>query len=70
MFSREELRDIAKMGGNGAGFVSLYLNVNPVTNPGGEYAVWVKNAIKELRVRRLGKKRYQGAAGSGGQVDT
>ncbi|MGD2079723.1 MAG: hypothetical protein PVG55_03135 [Nitrospirota bacterium] len=49
MFSREELREIAKAGENGAGFVSLYLNVNPVTNPGGEYAIWVKNAIKEYR---------------------
>jgi peptide chain release factor subunit 1 len=49
MFGREELKDIAKMGGNGTGFVSLYLNVNPVTNPGGEYAIWVKNAIKELQ---------------------
>ncbi|MEJ2324622.1 MAG: hypothetical protein P8Y25_02030 [Chromatiaceae bacterium] len=49
MFSREELREIAKMAENGAGFVSLYLNVNPVTNPGGEYAIWVKNAIKEYR---------------------
>lgn len=49
MFSREELREIAKMGENGVGFVSLYLNVNPATNPGGEYAIWVKNAIKEYR---------------------
>jgi len=49
MFSREELRDIAKMGGNGTGFVSLYLNVNPVTNPGGEYVIWAKNSIKEVQ---------------------
>lgn len=62
MFSREELRDIAKMGGNGSGFVSLYLNVNPVTNPGGEYVIWAKNAIRELqegggrdKLKRIGK---------------
>ncbi len=49
MISLEELRDIAKMGNKGAGFVSLYLNVNPVTNPGGEYVIWVKSAVKELQ---------------------
>ncbi len=52
MFSREELRDMARIGANGAGYVSLYLNVNPVTNPGSEYAIWVKNAIKELQEGR------------------
>ncbi len=49
MFSREELRYIARMNEGGAGFVSLYLNVNPITNPRGEYVIWLKNAIKDLQ---------------------
>jgi peptide chain release factor subunit 1 len=47
MLSREELREIAKMQGNGTYFVSLYLNVNPVTNPKGEYVIWLKNALRD-----------------------
>lgn len=47
MLSREELKDIAKIHGNGSYFVSLYLNVDPVTNPKGEYAVRFKNMMKD-----------------------
>jgi peptide chain release factor subunit 1 len=49
MVSREELREIAKIKGDGAYFVSLYLNVNPVTNPKGDYSIWLKNARKEAQ---------------------
>jgi peptide chain release factor subunit 1 len=47
MLSREELRDIAKMRGKGAFFVSLYLNVNPMTNVKDNYAIHVKSMIKQ-----------------------
>ena len=49
MVSREEIREIAKMQGDGAYFVSLYMNVNPVTNPKGDYSIWFKNARKEAQ---------------------
>jgi peptide chain release factor subunit 1 len=47
MVDREELRELARMRSDGAYYVSLYLNVNPVTNPGGDYSIWLKNALKE-----------------------
>lgn len=46
MLSREHLRQITVIEGNGTYFVSLYLNVNPVTNPKGDYVIWFKNALK------------------------
>jgi peptide chain release factor subunit 1 len=47
MLSREELREIAKTRGEGAFFVSLYLNVNPMTNVKNNYVIHVKNMLKE-----------------------
>ena len=47
MLSREELREIAKMRGDGAFFVSLYLNVNPMTNVKDNYVIHVKNMLKQ-----------------------
>lgn len=47
MLSREELREIAKMRGEGAYFVSLYLNVNPMTNVKNNYVIHVKNMLKD-----------------------
>lgn len=47
MLNREELREMAAMEGDGSYFVSLYLNVNPLTNPRGEYSIWFKNALKD-----------------------
>ena len=46
MLSREELKEIAKMRGDEAQFVSFFLNVNPVTNVKDNYAIHVKNLIK------------------------
>lgn len=46
MLNIGELRDIVKIEGNGSYFVSLYLNVNPVTNPKGDYAIQFKNMLK------------------------
>lgn len=47
MLSREELREIAKMRGDRALFVSLYLNVNPITNVKNNYVIHVKNMLKQ-----------------------
>ena len=47
MLSSEELRKIAKMQGNGAYFVSLYLNVNPITNVKDNYLIHVKSMLKK-----------------------
>jgi peptide chain release factor subunit 1 len=46
MLSREELREISTMRGEGSFFVSLYLNVNPMTNVKDNYAIHVKSMIK------------------------
>jgi peptide chain release factor subunit 1 len=47
MLNREELREIAKMRGDGAYFVSFYLNVNPMTNVKDNYVIHVKNMVKQ-----------------------
>lgn len=46
MLSREELKNIAKMQTGDAFFVSLYLNVNPMTNMKNNYVIHVKNMLK------------------------
>lgn len=47
MLSREELKEIAKMQAGDAFFVSLYLNVNPMTNIKNNYVIHVKNMLKD-----------------------
>ena len=47
MLSREELKEMAKIHGNGAYFVSLYLNVNPITNVKDNYLIHVKTMLKK-----------------------
>ncbi|MFZ5907159.1 MAG: hypothetical protein ACOYVJ_07075 [Nitrospirota bacterium] len=47
MLSREELKEIAKMRGNDAYFVSLYLNVDPTVNVKDSYGIHVKNMLKQ-----------------------
>ncbi len=47
MLSREELREIAKLRGEGAFFVSMYVNVNPMTNVKNNYVIHVKSMIKQ-----------------------
>ena len=47
MLSREELRDIAKLRNEGTYFVSLYLNVNPMTNVKDNYVIHVKNMLRQ-----------------------
>lgn len=46
MVDREELIEIARIRSDGSYYVSLYLNVNPVTNPKGDYSIWLKNALR------------------------
>ena len=48
MLNREELREIAEIHGNGNYFVSMYLNVNPVTNPKGDYVIHFKNMLRGI----------------------
>jgi peptide chain release factor subunit 1 len=47
MLSSEELKKMAKIHGNGAYFVSLYLNVNPMTNVKDNYLIHVKTMLKK-----------------------
>ncbi|MBE0427381.1 MAG: hypothetical protein IBX72_12155 [Nitrospirae bacterium] len=47
MLSREELKEIAKMYGEDVFFVSLYLNVCPVINVKSDYAIHLKNMLKQ-----------------------
>ncbi len=47
MISREELKNIAKMKGEGAYFVSVYLNVNPMTTVKDNYVIHAKNMLRE-----------------------
>ncbi len=54
MLSREELKEIAKMRGEGAFFVSVYLNVNPATNVKDNYVIHVKNMLKQI-AENMGK---------------
>jgi len=48
MLNREELKDLSEIQGNENYYVSLYLNVNPITNPKGEYVLHLKNMIREV----------------------
>ncbi len=47
MLNREELKEIAKMRGDDAYFVSLYLNVNPISTVKDNYVIHVKNMLKQ-----------------------
>lgn len=46
MLDRNELKEIAEMRDEDTCYVSLFLNVNPLTNPRGEYAIQLKNMLK------------------------
>jgi len=46
MLTYSELKELSTMSGNGNFFVNLYLNVNPLTNPKGDYAIHFKNMLK------------------------
>jgi peptide chain release factor subunit 1 len=48
MLSRSELKELTEIAESNNYFVSLYLNVDPVTNPGGEFILQLKNMIKDV----------------------
>lgn len=50
MLNLEELRELARINPGDDYYASLYLNVNPLTNPGGEYLISVKNMLRETAV--------------------
>ncbi|MBI4654228.1 MAG: hypothetical protein HY752_04455 [Nitrospirae bacterium] len=47
MLTSGELKHLSTASGNGNFFVSLYLNVNSLTNPKGEYVIHFKNMLKK-----------------------
>lgn len=54
MLTYSELKRLSTMGGDGNLFVSLYLNVNLLTNPKGDYIIHFKNMLKET-LEKAGK---------------
>lgn len=48
MLTYSELKQLSTTRGNGNFFVSLYLDVNPLTNPKGDYVIHFKNMLKEV----------------------
>ena len=46
MLNMEELKDVSKIGGGDNYYVSLYLNVGPISNPKGDYAIRFKNMLR------------------------
>ncbi|MDA8086436.1 MAG: hypothetical protein M0Z75_07030, partial [Nitrospiraceae bacterium] len=47
MLNFDELREITRINPEDDYYASLYLNVNPLTNPNGEYLIRVRNMLKE-----------------------
>ncbi|GAB4416369.1 MAG: Vms1/Ankzf1 family peptidyl-tRNA hydrolase [Thermodesulfovibrionales bacterium] len=58
MLSRAELKEIATMGGKDSYYVSLYLNVDPLSNKKGDYIVHFKNLIKNT-IESMDKAVYK-----------
>ncbi len=48
MLTYGELKELSALSPDEKYFISLYLNVNPLTNPKGDYAIHFKNMFKEL----------------------
>ncbi|HDH50961.1 MAG TPA: hypothetical protein ENH04_06095, partial [Nitrospirae bacterium] len=47
MLTYSEVKELSAISGDENYFVSLYLNVNPVTNPKGDYLIHFKNMLKQ-----------------------
>ncbi|MEW6116296.1 MAG: hypothetical protein AB1553_05280 [Nitrospirota bacterium] len=62
MLNRDELREIASMNGKESRYVSLYLNVDPLLNRGGDYDVHFKNMITNA-VESLDRAVYKKVSG-------
>ncbi len=54
MLTYSELKELATVKPDEKFFISLYLNVNPLTNPKGDYVIHFKNMFKELS-EKIGK---------------
>ncbi len=55
MLTYSELKELSALSGEENHFVSLYLNVNPITNPRGDYLIHYRNMLKET-LDSLGKE--------------
>jgi peptide chain release factor subunit 1 len=55
MITNSEIKSLAAITGDGNLFVSLYLNVNPLTDPKGKYITYFKNMAKE-QIKEKGKE--------------
>ncbi len=51
MLERKELKELAGMRNDAVSFVSLYLNVDPFSNPKGDYLIQFKNMVRETSAR-------------------
>jgi peptide chain release factor subunit 1 len=47
MLNLEEIREMASIDPDGAYYISLYLNIDPHTNPRGEYLINARNMLKQ-----------------------
>ncbi|MEK7271735.1 MAG: Vms1/Ankzf1 family peptidyl-tRNA hydrolase [Nitrospirota bacterium] len=63
MLTHSELKELAAIRPNEKLFISLYLNVNPLTNPKGDYIIHFKNMAKELldKIGRDTEKKVKNA---------
>jgi peptide chain release factor subunit 1 len=68
MLDREELKEIANMEGKEGYFVSLYLNVDPMFNPRGDYMVHFKNMMKNA-AESINKAVYKEVKDDLGKVE-
>jgi peptide chain release factor subunit 1 len=61
MLTYHELKSLSAIGKNGNLFVSLYLNVNRLTNPKGDYVIHFKNILKkaELNIGKSAEKKVK-----------
>jgi peptide chain release factor subunit 1 len=69
MLSREELKEMAKMRGDGALFVSLFLNVNAATGIKDNYVIHVKNMLKQT-AEKLDKAAMKKVTGDIGKIES
>jgi peptide chain release factor subunit 1 len=68
MLDREELKEIANMEGKEGYFISLYLNVDPMFNPRGDYMVHFKNMMKNA-AESINKAVYKDVKDDLGKVE-
>jgi peptide chain release factor subunit 1 len=69
MLNREELKELAKIRAGDSLFVSLYLNVNPVTNAKNDYMIHLKNILKQA-ADTLGKQKMKEIAADVGKIES